>query len=1054
MIRFGRYAVQRKIGQGGLADVFLGVLPEDEEQLGELEPGEAVALKVLRDPSAAPGVARRFLREGRMLQRLDHPGLPTCYEISEGPPRPYLALELLDGVALSDALRTRGSLAEQEVLALAESLLDTLAFLHARGVVHRDVKAGNVFLCSDGRVKLLDLGLARDPEEPGDVGVGDVLGTYAYMAPEQIAGAGSDQRADLYALGVTLFESLAGRRPYKARGPAGYLDAHTRGELPALPAGTSLRLADLVTKLMARDPSSRPQTATLARAILTGHRDFTRGLRRPPLAGRAAAMGALEALLEEGGFLQVVGEPGMGAGRLVREAWELAKGRGHRVFGLRCDGRGGAMAPLRRLRRALESEVGPLPGDPEALAIAVETLTRDGALTVVVERIDLSPARGRTSLIRVLQRPLVSVFCTGLHAAEGIPGHVVPLRALEVAEVGELIAGMLGTPRVPAGQDRRIHEFTGGLPGAVVFTLRDFYRRGVLRCEGRTDSGEPAWTMAPSARMTQDSGLAMIFRTRLDKLELDERRLLELLAVARNPLPERLSLQAAGIEDAELAPFRLEERHLATREGGWVGIRRPALAAVLLREAGPARVRKVHQALHLALGGRREPWAVERAAWHRAHGAAPSEAGRALVELSEFLEARGRSADALAVLLRASLGSELDARTAARAALIRGRAAMQIGRPREALDALAAASSLAEDQGLDIMAGSAGVARARALYRVGELTRAEEQCTSVLEGRDGVVAARALLLRARCRAQMGRMRQAGQDYRQVVDQALASGERELAALAHGGIGAIYAGAGRLGDALRHLRQEAGWLRREGSPQRLVRSLADLSELEVREGLLDRAWETAAEAGRVARSAENPFEVAFAGVARARVLVGAGDAAEALNELEGHWVAGSPEAPMRSRVEWLDTRIRCQLALGDRAAALAAANRVHDEAKAACWRGREAEYAGLVAVLRGQGRDVAHAVEELDGLGERRALARVLLEAGKLGDADILGAAVEEARAVGDAPLLLETLHAAGGSALQREAARLVTRMGRTCSGALSEVFQSRREVRWALGRRR
>lgn len=1054
MIRFGRYAVQRKIGQGGLADVFLGVLPEDAEPVGELEAGAAVALKVLRDPSPAPGVSSRFLREGRLLQRLGHPGLPACYEISEGPPRPYLALELLEGHALSDVLKKDGALAEAEVLALAESLLETLAFLHARGIVHRDVKAGNIFLCADGRVKLLDLGLARDPEDSGDVGIGDVLGTYAYMAPEQIAGAGSDQRADLYALGVTLYECIAGERPYKSRGPAGYLDAHTRGEARPMPEGTSLRLSDLVTKLMARDPSSRPQTATLARAILTGHRDFTRGLRVPPLAGRDAAMGALEALLEQGGVLQVVGEPGMGAGRLVREAWAMAEERGHAVFGVRCDGRGDAKAPLRRLRRALECEVGELPDDLNALAIAVESMAREAPMLVVVERIDLSAARARMELMDVLSTPGVSVFCTGLHAAEGVAGHVVPLRCLDVDEVGFLISGMLGTSRVPAGQTRRIAEFTGGLPGAVVFTLRDFYNRGVLRCEGRTEEGEPAWTMAHSSRMRQDSSLAMIYRGRLDGLDIDARGLLELLAVARNPIPERLALEAAGIEDADLAPYRLEEKHLATREGGWIGVRSPALAAVLLREAGSDRVRKVHRALHLVLGKRSEPWATDRAIWHRAHGAPPADAGRALVELATLLEARGRSAEALSVLLRASLGSDLDAQTASRAALARGRAAMQLGRPREALDALAAAGSLAEDQGLTEVAGSAGIAQARALYRVGDLRRAERQCTNVLAGRDGNVAARALLLRGRCRAQMGRMRAAGEDYRAVAEQALASGERDLAALAHGGIGSIYASAGRLGDAMRHQRQEVGWLRRKGSPPRLVRSLTELSELEIREGLLDRAWDTADEATRTAQGAENPFLVALAGIGRARVLLAAGDATGALRALEGHWLGGSPEAPMRSRVEWLGCRIRCQLALGDRAAALAAANKVLDEAKAAGWRGREAEYAGLVAVLRGQARDVTHAVEELDGLGERRALVRVLLEAGKLGDAAILGAAVDEARDVGDATLLLETLYAAGGAALQREAAQLVARLERTCSGALGDVFRARREVRWALGQRR
>ena len=263
--RYGRtlggWVLEEKVGVGGLAEVWRAT-----------KGGRTVALKVLRERDDSHAHRSRFLREGRLLLRLDHPGLPRCYEVHDGD-QPYLALELLEGETLSSRIRRLGRLPFEQVTAIADYLLRILAYLHERGIVHRDVKSSNVFLADDRRVMLFDLGLSADPTDPLTTTLGDVMGTYAYMAPEQIAGAEIDHRSDLYSLGVTLYEAIAGERPFRGRGAAEFLQAHREGKAPSLAErlpDAPARLIDAIEQLMARDPVARPSSATIGLALLKG----------------------------------------------------------------------------------------------------------------------------------------------------------------------------------------------------------------------------------------------------------------------------------------------------------------------------------------------------------------------------------------------------------------------------------------------------------------------------------------------------------------------------------------------------------------------------------------------------------------------------------------------------------------------------------------------------------------------------------------------------------------------------------------------------------------
>ena len=214
--RVGRYRPLRVIGQGGM-----GVVYEAEQE----EPRRRVALKVIRPELATEDLRRRFAHESLFLGRLQHPGIAQVYEAgtAETPdgPLPFIAMELVDGARLHEWARggAAGRQALRERVELMIALCDAVHHAHQRGLIHRDLKPGNVLVDGEGRPRVLDFGVAR----PADVDLGtslvtthgELVGTLSYMSPEQLAGDPNDldTRSDIYALGIILYEILAGRFP-------------------------------------------------------------------------------------------------------------------------------------------------------------------------------------------------------------------------------------------------------------------------------------------------------------------------------------------------------------------------------------------------------------------------------------------------------------------------------------------------------------------------------------------------------------------------------------------------------------------------------------------------------------------------------------------------------------------------------------------------------------------------------------------------------------------------------------------------------------------------
>ena len=258
MGRLGPYRVLKVLGRGGMGVVFLA---EDAELK------RPVALKAML-PSLAEEAShrQRFLREAQAAAAVEHDHIIAIHHVGQDRGVPFLAMPLLKGESLEDRLKREGKLPPAEIVRIGREIAEGLAAAHAKGLVHRDIKPANIWLEGErGRVKILDFGLARVLEDgPALTRPGTVLGTPAYMAPEQVNAERVDHRADLFSLGCVLYRLSTGKPAFRGTDPLATLTAvitqqppPPRELNPELPPA----LADLIVRLLAKDPAGRPPSA-------------------------------------------------------------------------------------------------------------------------------------------------------------------------------------------------------------------------------------------------------------------------------------------------------------------------------------------------------------------------------------------------------------------------------------------------------------------------------------------------------------------------------------------------------------------------------------------------------------------------------------------------------------------------------------------------------------------------------------------------------------------------------------------------------------------------
>lgn len=250
-----RYRLEERIAAGGQGEVW---------RAEDIALSRRAAVKVLRREYAGnPEFRERFRREAQHAAGLSHRGIAQVFDYSEGDggAPPYLVMEYVDGESLSAAIARDAPMPPQRVLDIVIAVASALAAAHAAGVVHRDIKPGNLLLGRDGSIKITDFGIARAMDASPLTRTGTLMGTPLYLAPEQASGRPATAASDLYALGVIAYELLTGRPPYEGP-PAAVVLAHRDTPLPPLPPSVPSRLGDLVRTLTAKDPATRPHSAT------------------------------------------------------------------------------------------------------------------------------------------------------------------------------------------------------------------------------------------------------------------------------------------------------------------------------------------------------------------------------------------------------------------------------------------------------------------------------------------------------------------------------------------------------------------------------------------------------------------------------------------------------------------------------------------------------------------------------------------------------------------------------------------------------------------------
>ncbi|HWP42943.1 MAG TPA: serine/threonine-protein kinase, partial [Blastocatellia bacterium] len=251
----GEYRIVGTIGAGGMGEVYRAV---------HNKIGRVAAVKVLSQATRSPEFVDRFLNEARIQASLQHPNIATLYDFLEFNNQPCIIMEFVEGQTLTEYIGMRGALHLAEAVPIFRAVVEALAYVHDRGIIHRDIKSNNIKITPTGQVKLLDFGIAKSGSSPALTVAGGFVGTLQYVSPEQFTGGIADARSDVWALGVLLYEMVTGRLPF---------DATTIGKLyeqinaaaytpaSAVIANLPREIEAIIGRCLRRNPAERYQKA-------------------------------------------------------------------------------------------------------------------------------------------------------------------------------------------------------------------------------------------------------------------------------------------------------------------------------------------------------------------------------------------------------------------------------------------------------------------------------------------------------------------------------------------------------------------------------------------------------------------------------------------------------------------------------------------------------------------------------------------------------------------------------------------------------------------------
>ncbi|MFC5337306.1 protein kinase domain-containing protein [Leucobacter denitrificans] len=261
----GRYELGSRIAVGGMGEVW---------KASDSIIGRTVAIKILKDEYMGdPGFLERFRAEARHAALVNHEGIANVFDYGEEQGSAYIVMELVPGEPLSAIIDREGRLPSDRVLGIVAQTATSLQAAHDAGLVHRDIKPGNLLITPEGRVKITDFGIARIADQVPLTATGQVMGTVQYLAPEQASGHAATPSTDIYSLGIVAYECLAGKRPFTGESQVAIAMAQINDTPPALPADVPEAVSNLVMSCLSKDSVDRPETAAkLAQASAALHR--------------------------------------------------------------------------------------------------------------------------------------------------------------------------------------------------------------------------------------------------------------------------------------------------------------------------------------------------------------------------------------------------------------------------------------------------------------------------------------------------------------------------------------------------------------------------------------------------------------------------------------------------------------------------------------------------------------------------------------------------------------------------------------------------------------
>lgn len=892
----GPYTLHEAVGMGGMASVFRATQ----------DGGPTVAVKILHENALQDEELRRFNREFATLSGLSHENVIRVFESGQFGDFPWIAMEYVDGSDLAAVAQAWDHPVSADKMPHIESLLRSLcsglAYIHRRGLIHRDLKPANVLMTAEGVPKISDFGVVKDHSAAGTAltVVGKLVGTVAFMAPEQITNEEIDARTDLYSLGAMLFYLLTGRRPIEADSVAGYLARHLT-EVPKTAnhynPDVPPRLSQLCARLLSKDPTERPASAQAVLAML----DAPDAATRPPLRARdAAVQAAITALKEEDPtVVGYIGPPGSGRTALLDELERVAEASGRRVL------------------RWSHTTSTPM-GDADVVLVDnAERLALDAVEMLVHARLEA----------RMAGRPF-TVFAAGNTARGaitsltdvGLPDPVLGLGPLERPDViGMMRDRGLAGPVAPA-LGRRLHAEFAGQPGPIAAQVQALIDAEWLteHSPGRFKAARPLDEIR-HAELPIPPAVRARIQTLLSSLDEPSLHACHILAVLGRPVEEDFLTRAMPDYPAHVATQRLTDRGLLLRESPsertTVRFAHPSAAVVVRSRMDEDTLHTVSRTLATVLQARRRRADAEEIATLYAQATDAYKAYPYFVRAARRASREGRFVDVVRLTERAqtiqrAAENRLDSKTTIRLRrwvyLIEGEAQLARGHWALAIPPLVnavAAARLEQD--------AAATARSltslgRAHYRSGAFDDARpilEEAKGLFEAGDPMraTATRAL---ADIRLRDGDIRGAEALWTDALDSARATGSSDSESRAIRGLANVRALQNRLDAAASLLESALDRLERGGDVRVRCGVLARAIELDLAAGRLGSANHRAERLLNVIEQHELVDRIADARALHAIVLIDSGrpvQAAQAANTALTY-------AQMQGEAAW-NTRLR-------------------------------------------------------------------------------------------------------------------------------------------------